>query len=140
MNFSQLTNDEESLVIRVQDCIQVNRRPGRVSAAAGVLTTSGRMHFGLDLISRKSSICAEPSALASAFLSRELGISTITAACISKDLRSQVVISPCGACRELIWFHAPDARIVITHMHQLVAVLARDLFKFGELYPSGHDS
>ena len=104
------------------------------TVVAGVLTDCGRMYLGLDVVSRKSSACAEPSAISQAHFEGFYTIASIVAVCYTHDLQEIVVISPCGACRELIWYQHPEARVVMPGDPDPVSVAANNLFAFGDLF------
>ena len=116
------------------DMLRQRRRPHRNTVCAGVLTRSGETFMGLDLASRKSSVCAEPAAIAAAHMNSEYDIIAVVAvaANYAGDI---VVVSPCGACRELIWFHAPEARVLLPAGADPAAVAAADLFVSAEMFP-----
>ena len=127
--------EELALVDAAKDALHLRRRPEKNTVCAGVLTSDGQTYLGLDLVSRKTSICAEPAAISHAHVSGSYGITSIAAVCFAPDLKNMVVISPCGACRELIWYHAPGARVLLPGDPAPVAVAASDLFTAGELFP-----
>ena len=129
------TVEELDLVEAAKDALHLRRRPEKNTVCAGVLTSDGQTFLGLDLVSRKSSICAEPAAISLAHFSGSYDIASIVAVCFTPDLDDVVVISPCGACRELIWYHVPGARVLLPGDPEPVAVLASDLFTAGELFP-----
>lgn len=80
-------------------------------------------------------MCAEPSALAAAHLNGSTDVRSIVAVCFTPDLSETTVISPCGACRERIWYHAPNARVILPGWPQPTAAPIGDLFLHGELFP-----
>ena len=94
------------------DTLRRRRRPHRNTVCAGVLTRSGETFMGLDLVSLKSSACAEPAAIAAAHMSGGYDIVAVVAVA-ANHAGDIVVISPCGACRELVRFHAPEARVLL---------------------------
>lgn len=109
----ECTPAELSLVETAAVAITRLRRPKLNTVCAAVLDGAGDVWLGLDLVSRMSSVCAEPSALAAAHLNGSTDIRSIVAVCFTPDLSETIVISPCGACRERIWYHAPNARVVL---------------------------
>ena len=56
------------------------------------------------------------------------------AVCFRPDFSDIVSISPCGACRELINFHAPDCRVLFEYQGELVAATARQLFEYPAIF------
>lgn len=137
MKAEALTAEERHLVDQTAKHLRSRCRNRLNTVCAGLLTTSGTSFFGLSLASRKSDVCAEPAAIAASHLANEHAISSIVAVCHTPSLDEVVVISPCGACRELICYHAPDARVLLTldGDDEPSAVAARDLFVAAELFP-----
>ena len=136
MNPQHCTADELKLIEAAKDALQLRRRAGKNTVCAGVLAADGHTYLGLDLVSRKSSVCAEPSAISSAHFNGSYDIASIVSVCFTPDLDQIVVISPCGACRELIWFHHPQARVLLSGDPEPIAVEAKNLFAYGELFPN----
>lgn len=138
MKADDLSAQERHLVEQAIKHLRSHRREALNTVCAGLLTDTGLSFFGLNLVSRKSEVCAEPAAMAAAHLANEHAISSIVAVCHTPSLDDVVVISPCGACRELIWYHAPDARVVLVLEgdSEPSAVAARELFGAGELFPA----
>lgn len=125
---------DHALVDVARDVISKRRVPGLTSVAAAVRATSGAIYTSLDCRSRMSAVCAEPGALAQTWQAGEEGIDTVVGVCFTPGLERVVVISPCGACRERIYHHAPDAKVLVTYNNSLVAVAIRELFPFAGLF------
>lgn len=138
MRADGLNEEERNLVEQATKHLRSHRREALNTVCAGLVTDTGASFFGLNLVSRKSEVCAEPAAMAAAHLANEYEVSSIVAVCHTPSLEDVVVISPCGACRELIWYHAPDARVVLVTEgdSEPSAVVARELFRAGEMFPS----
>ena len=134
MRALKVTPAEQELLSQVTDALKLRRRAHKNTVCAGVIVGGGSTFLGLDVVSRKSSVCAEPTAIAHAHLHGAYDIISVAAVCFEPDLREVVVISPCGACRELIWYHAPQARILMPGDPTPVAVVAEDLFEAGDLF------
>jgi cytidine deaminase len=85
---------------------------GRIWTGIHLGTTVGRM-----------SICAEPIALARALLEGNGTVDTIVAVRHPKPEetdRELAVVSPCGACRELILDYWPEALVILKHNSELL--------------------
>ena len=136
MNTEHCNADELKLVDAAKAALRPRRRAAKNTVCAGVLASDGQTYLGLDVVSRKSSVCAEPTAIAQAHFNGAYGITSIVAVCFTPDLEEIVVISPCGACRELIWYHDPQARILLPGDPEPVVVTASELFAAGELFPN----
>jgi cytidine deaminase len=126
---------EQALVAAARDLLVRHRRPELRTVVAGVLAGSGTTYFGVNLVSRASSVCAEPAALSAAFLAGEETITSVVAVCFLPDLSRVVVINPCGACRELLHAQSPGCRVVIRdEPGDLVAVPVEHLFPMPDLF------
>ncbi|HQO10667.1 MAG TPA: cytidine deaminase [Clostridiales bacterium] len=98
---------------------------------AAVLTESGRIYSGCNIESSSFGLtmCAERNALSAALCAGEKDISAVLVTADTPD-----PVSPCGACRQLIYDYAPDARIILTNLKRQVLE-----FKIEEMlkYPFG---
>ncbi len=84
------------------------------------------MHLGATV--GRMSVCAEPVALGRAILEGDGTVDTIVAVRHPKPEetdREMAVVTPCGACRELIHDHCPEARVILKNGAGLVKVPAR---------------
>jgi cytidine deaminase len=95
-----------------------HHRPFWHTVAAAIRGTDGRIWTGVHLGTTvgRLSICAEPIALGRAILEGDGSIATVVAVRHPKpDEPDQLiaVVSPCGACRELLLDYAPEARLII---------------------------
>jgi len=80
----------------------------RVGAA--LLTAEGRCYLGCNIenISLSLSICAERVAFLKALSEGERKFDVLA---VVSD--SETVVTPCGACRQLIWEFAPDITVIM---------------------------
>jgi cytidine deaminase len=124
---------DRELFRRAREVLQGQGRPGRNSVAAAV-RAGDSTYVGLDLISRKSSVCAEPAAISAAQAAGDYDLVAIVAVCFRPDAEKFVAISPCGACRELMNFHAPGCRVLFEYQGAPVAVTASDLFGYPAIF------
>ncbi|MFZ0238334.1 MAG: cytidine deaminase, partial [Xanthobacteraceae bacterium] len=82
-------------------------------------TRSGKIFTGvnLDAYLGRMAVCAEAVALGQAVVDLgDAGIDTIVAVrhpAPEEDDQTIVVVSPCGACRELIFDYDPNARVIV---------------------------
>ena len=95
-----------------------HHRPFWHTVAAAIRSVDGRVWTGVHLGTTvgRLSVCAEPIALGRAILEGDGSIETMVAVRHPKpeeDDQSIAVVSPCGACREMILDYAPDARIIL---------------------------
>ena len=80
----------------------------RVGAA--LLTSKGKYYLGCNIenLSLSLSICAERVAFLKALSEGEREFSAL---CLVSD--NEKIITPCGACRQLIWEFAPELTIIM---------------------------
>ena len=86
--------------------------------AAAVRSRDGRIWTGIHLGATvgRLSICAEPIALARAILEGDGTIAMAVAVRHPKPDEAATepeIVAPCGACRELILDHAPNAYVIL---------------------------
>lgn len=124
-----LSPADRELVGHAVDLLRTRGRAGYHSVAAAV-RAGDRLFAGLDLASRKSSVCAEPAAISAAHSAGSYALDAIVAVCLREDISSFASISPCGACRELISYQAPDCRVLFEYEGSLIDERARDLFRY----------
>lgn len=105
-------------------------RPFWHTVAAAIRSADGRIWTGVHLGATvgRMSVCAEPIALGRAILEGDGTAETIVAVRHPKPEetdRELAVVAPCGACRELIMDHCPDAMVIVRNAAGLVKVPAR---------------
>jgi cytidine deaminase len=118
-NASALSEADRALVEAASDAIRKRYRYDWQEVGAALRTRSGKVFTGvsLDAYLGRMAICAEAVALGQAITSAgETGIEMIVAVRHpppeEKD-RPIAVVSPCGACRELIWDYDRNARVIV---------------------------
>jgi cytidine deaminase len=116
--FLSLTDPDLALVEAARDVLRAHYRPFWHTVAAAVRSHDGRIWTGLHLGTTvgRLSVCAEPVALGRAILDGDGSVATVVAVRHPKPEetdRSLAVVSPCGACRELLVDHAPDAMVIV---------------------------
>jgi cytidine deaminase len=113
-----LDEDDLALIAAAQDVMARHHRPFWHTVAAALRGRDGRIWTGLHLGATvgRLSICAEAIALGRALLEGDGSIATAVAVRHPKpeeDDRALAVVSPCGACREMIMDYAPDALVIM---------------------------
>ena len=116
---SALSDADRALIEAASDAIRKRYRYDWQEVGAALRTRSGKIFTGvsLDAYLGRMAVCAEAVALGQAITDAgETGIDTIVAVRHpppdEKD-RPIAVVSPCGACRELIWDYDRDARVIV---------------------------
>jgi cytidine deaminase len=115
----RLNKKDRELIEAATDAIRQRYRYDWQEVGAALRTRAGKIFTGvnLDAYLGRMAVCAEAVALGRAFVDLgDSGIDTIVAVRHpdpdEKDQRIAVV-SPCGACRELIFDYDPKARVIV---------------------------
>ncbi|MEV6927593.1 hypothetical protein AB0M46_24255 [Dactylosporangium sp. NPDC051485] len=118
------------LVEAASDALRSGFVLGRHHVAAALLLADGAVVTGVHLGSRRINVCAEQVALG---IVRSQGLAA-PVACASVIKMTEAdepePTSPCGVCRELLGFYAPDMTVVLPHRGELVRA------RFGDLLPA----
>jgi len=116
---AKLSKADRELVAAAQAAIKERYRYDWQEVGAALRTRSGKIFTGinLDAYLGRMAVCAEAVALGRAFVDLgDDGIDTIVAVRHpDPDENSQdvAVVSPCGACRELIFDYDRKARVIV---------------------------
>jgi cytidine deaminase len=125
-----LTDTDRDLIARAIDAITKRYRNDWQEVGAALLTRSGQrfVAVNLDAYLGRMAVCAEAVALGQVITQLgEAGIDTIVAVRHPKphDTDREVrVVSPCGACRELIWDYDRNARVLVPGPDSAVEAVA----------------
>ncbi|HEV2626035.1 MAG TPA: cytidine deaminase [Xanthobacteraceae bacterium] len=119
MKRTKLGKADEELITAARATIKRCYRGDWQEVGAALRTRSGKIFTGvnLDAYLGRMAVCAEAVALGHAVVDLgDAGIDTIVAVRHpgpkDKD-RTIAVVSPCGACRELIFDYDPQARVIV---------------------------
>lgn len=118
-SLSTLTAGDLELIEAASEAIRRRYRNDWQEVGAALRTRSGRIFAGvnLDAYLGRMAVCAEAVALGRAVVDiGETGIETIVAVRHprpSEQDQNITVVSPCGACRELIWDYDRNARVIV---------------------------
>jgi cytidine deaminase len=128
-----LSKADEELVAAAVKAIEGRYRDDWQEVGAALRTRSGQVFTGvnLDAYLGRMAVCAEAVALGRAVVdARDPGIDLIVAVRHpppqDKD-QSVTVVSPCGACRELIFDYDPKARVIVPNGRAVAVVAIADL-------------
>jgi cytidine deaminase len=131
-----LSKADTELIEAATDAIRKRYRFDWQEVGAAIRLRSGKIFTGvsLDAYLGRMAVCAEAVALGQAItVAGEYGIDTVVAVRHpppeEKD-RPVGVVSPCGACRELIWDYDRNARVIVPGANGPIAV------GIGELLPN----
>ncbi len=124
---------DHALIAAAREVLQRHYRPFWHTVAAALLGRDGRIWTGVHLGATvgRLSVCAEPIAIGRAILEGDGTIATVVAVRHPKPEesdRDMAVVSPCGACRDLLMDYEPDALVIVPGVDgALVKVPARML-------------
>jgi cytidine deaminase len=114
-----LSKTDIELIEAATDAIRKRYRYDWQEVGAAIRLRSGKVFTGvsLDAYLGRMAVCAEAVALGQAItVAGEFNIDTVVAVRHpppeEKD-RPVAVVSPCGACRELIWDYDRNARVIV---------------------------
>ena len=131
-----LTEADRALVDAASDAIRKRYRYDWQEVGAALRLRSGKIFTGvsLDAYLGRMAVCAEAVALGQAItVAGEFSIESIVAVRhppLEEKDRPITVVSPCGACRELIWDYDRNARVIVPGANGPEAV------SIGELLPN----
>ena len=123
---------DHALIAAANDVLARHYRPFWHSVVAAVRGLDGRIWTGIHLGATvgRMSVCAEPIALGRALLEGDGTVEAVVAVRHPKPDeidREMAVVSPCGACRELILDHWPDALVIVKDAGELLKLPIRAL-------------
>jgi len=128
-----LSKADRELIAAASAAIKARYRDDWQEVGAALRTRSGKIFTGvnLDAYLGRMAVCAEAVALGRAVVEiGDEGIDTIVAVRQppprEKD-QSIAVVSPCGACRELIFDYDPKARVIVPNGKKAAAAQIADL-------------
>ncbi len=116
---AKLSKADWELIAAATAAIKRRYREDWQEVGAALRTRAGKIFTGvnLDAYLGRMAVCAEAVALGRAIVDRGgAGIDTIVAVrhpSAAEKGRAIAVVSPCGACRELIFDYDPKARVIV---------------------------
>jgi len=129
----KLAKADRELIAAASAAIKERYRDDWQEVGAALRTRSGKIFTGvnLDAYLGRMAVCAEAVALGRAFVELgDAGIDTIVAvrhpSPTEKD-QTIAVVSPCGACRELIFDYDRQARVIVPNGKSSAVVAIGDL-------------
>jgi cytidine deaminase len=113
-----LSEADRRLVEAACEAIRLRYRQDWQEVGAALRLRSGKIFTGvsLDAYLGRMAVCAEAVALGQAVTQGESGSDAIAAVrhpAPGEKNRDIVVVSPCGACRELLWDYDRNARVIV---------------------------
>jgi cytidine deaminase len=132
-SIAALNSSDMELIETASNAIRRRYRHDWQEVGAALRTRSGKVFAGvsLDAYLGRMAVCAEAVALGQAITnSGETGIETIVAVRHPPPHQADqpiAVVSPCGACRELIWDYDRNARVIVPAPNGAETVTIGDL-------------
>jgi cytidine deaminase len=113
-----LTEADDELIAAARETLARHYRPFWHMVSAALRGRDGRVWTGIHLGATvgRLQVCAEAVALGRAILEGDGTIETAVAIRHPKpgeDDQSLAIVSPCGACREMILDYDPEARVIL---------------------------
>jgi cytidine deaminase len=133
MRPAKLGKADKELIEAATAAIKQRYRNDWQEVGAALRTRSGKIFTGinLDAYLGRMAVCAEAVALGRAFVDLgDAGIETIVAVRHpgpDETNQSIKVVSPCGACRELIFDYDRNARVIVPNGKSAATVLIAEL-------------
>jgi cytidine deaminase len=128
-----LSAADRELIETASEAIRRRYRDDWQEVGAALRLRSGKIFTGvnLDAYLGRMAVCAEAVALGQAITDAgEIGIETIVAVrhpSPTEKNQTIAVVSPCGACRELIWDYDHNARVIVPGENGPMVALIGDL-------------
>ena len=127
-----LDAEDHDLIAAAIALVRRHHKPVWHTVAAAIRSVDGRIWTGIHLGATvgRMSVCAEPIAFGRALIEGDGTAATIVAVRHPKPGEASAeiaVVAPCGACRELMMDHAPNARIIVPTPAGVVKMAVRDL-------------
>jgi len=127
-----LSDADHELIAAANAVLERHYRTFWHTVAAAIRSRDGRIWTGIHIGATvgRLAICAEAVAFGRAVLEGDGTIETAVAVRHPKpeeEDRELAVVSPCGACREMIMDHAPEARVILKEGEGLLKLPIRSL-------------
>jgi len=124
---------DDQLIVAAQKAREFAYAPySNFSVGAALVTTEGRVYSGCNVEAATYSLtmCAERVAIFKAVSEGPLKISKIAVVA-----NSEVPVTPCGCCRQLIWEFGHNTAVIMANLSGAIVKLA-----IAELFPYPFDS
>jgi cytidine deaminase len=108
----------------------------RHHVAAALRTESGEIVTGLHVGSRRINVCAEQIALGTALAAGHTGFVACASVIAVEPGDEPVVTSPCGVCREVLSFYAPQMTVLVDDAGTVAKTYVADLLPAPWLFPA----
>ncbi len=114
MDYRELTHEDEELIAAATEVLRRNYDPERHHVGAAVRAGSGKVYAGVHVESPGVDVCAEWTAVGAAASAGERRLACAVAVRYGgPGGREPVVLSPCGVCRELLYYYGPEMDVIV---------------------------
>lgn len=131
-----LDRGDLELIDVARDLLRDRFAMGRHHVAAALRTSDGAIVTGLHIGSRRIQVCAEQIALGAALTAGHGEIVAGVAVIAMEEGDDPVVTSPCGVCREVLAYYAPEMTVLVDEAGTVIKTLAADLLPAPWLLPA----
>jgi cytidine deaminase len=118
---------DRQLIAAATELIHQRYRLVRHHVAAVILASSGVIYQGVHVGWGRVNLCAEQIALANGLAAGETEFVTCVAVLATAPSGDTSVTSPCGTCREMLRFFAPNLTVLVPGDGGLTKTYAADL-------------
>ena len=101
--------------------------PIRHHVAAVISASNGKDYYGVHIGWGRVNICAEQIALANALADGVSEFISCVAVMAQAPSGETSVVSPCGTCREMLGFFAPDLTVLVSDEGRVIKTYIADL-------------
>lgn len=133
MIIKELEEEEYSLISetrkKLEEVFEFTNGSRRHTVAAGILGESGKMHFGVNCDSIHGT-CAEIVAIVNSVIAKEKNLKTIVAVNIRSSNEYDMILSPCGNCRQVLFENYPDIDVILVNNDHYIKVKINELLPF----------
>ena len=103
---------DQELIDAASGILRRNFAVGRHHVGAALRTRDGKVYTGVHVGSRRINICAEEITIGTALSAGEGHFVAVASVMMMLPDDEPEVTSPCGVCREVLSFYAPDMSVV----------------------------
>ena len=133
MIIKELEKDDYSLISqtrrKLEEVFEFTNGSRRHTVAAGALGESGKMYFSVNCDSIHGT-CAEIIAVVNSVMAKEKKLKTIVAVNIRSNNKYDMILSPCGNCRQVLFENYPDIDVILVENNHYIKVKIKDLLPF----------
>ncbi len=127
MRHLPLDRSDSELVEAAIAVLRANFEVGRHHVGAALRTANGKLYTGVHVGSRRINVCAEEIVLGTALSAGERELTAIASVIMMRAEDEPEVVSPCGVCREVLGYYAPDMTVLVLEDGEVRKTIVSDL-------------